>query len=93
MEEIKERTPFADQQRPKPMGAPEVLGNAEMACPNCGCGMTMVIKVRFMECKGAGVDPLLSLKKSGSGVYIARYVGCPACPWASPAILSPEVSK
>lgn len=43
-------------------------------CPNCGA------KVCEIEVKMKDV-PLLK-----GGVGMTRYFGCPACPWASPAI-------
>ncbi len=43
-------------------------------CPNCGCLQLMEIEVP--------VDN--SMLSGGSG--IGYYIGCPACPWASPMI-------
>jgi len=45
------------------------------SCPNCGAQLCMV-KVRVEQ-------PLL---KGGEG--IANYLGCPACPYASPAMVT-----
>ena len=46
----------------------------EVECPNCGCEELMQIEV-------AVDNHILS---SGSGV--GYYLGCPACPWASPML-------
>ena len=45
-------------------------------CPNCGCITTCMIEVNVTN------HPLL---RRGSGV--GTYIGCPACPWASPMII------
>lgn len=91
MSDLPERTPIPGMKRPVPVEPPTLVGNAEMACPVCGCGATFMIRVRFKECEGEGQDPLQLVKKSLNGYYVARYLGCPACPWASAAVLSPEV--
>jgi len=43
-----------------------------VTCPNCGCEQVMEINVQVEQ-------PLL---RSGRGS--GSYLGCPACPWASP---------
>lgn len=46
-------------------------------CPNCGCAQVMEITCQIKD----------SRLRSGEG--IGKYLGCPACPWASPmAIVS-----
>jgi hypothetical protein len=62
----------------EPSGTPtwvkaEPIGGHDPECPNCGawlCDVQVPMK-----------NPLL---KGGEGT--ARYLGCPACPWASPAM-------
>jgi hypothetical protein len=79
------RTPFEGQQRPKPISAPVVMEVMNEECPNCGCKHLCVIEAEFKEMEGEGESPLPLLKKAE--MYVATYAGCPACPWASPAIL------
>ena len=43
-------------------------------CPNCGCEDVMQIKLKVRA------RPLV-----GEGT--CSYLGCPACPWASPALV------
>lgn len=59
------------------VGAPRVKGPAtEMgACPHCACATLYDIVVDV-------VSPILS---SGKGIGV--YVGCPACPFASPMLM------
>jgi len=47
---------------------------ADTECPNCGCLQVMEIEVTIEN----------RLLSGGSGVGF--YIGCPACPWASPMI-------
>lgn len=44
-------------------------------CPNCGCEDVMEIEVPMKA----------ALLRGGGG--IGKYLGCPACPWASPMIV------
>lgn len=56
------------------VGSPVILNEHENdACPHCGCKRTFLIKVQV-------TSDLLG----GPGVGV--YVGCAACPWASPMI-------
>tara|TARA_B100000131_G_scaffold221323_1_gene212852 strand:- start:38931 stop:39173 length:243 start_codon:yes stop_codon:yes gene_type:complete len=48
---------------------------ADMPCPNCGCNELMEITVEMNQ-------PLL---KGGKGK--GTYIGCPACPFASPCMV------
>jgi len=48
--------------------------DAADGCPNCGCETIMEITLQVEM-------PML---KGGKGT--GRYLGCPACPWASPMI-------
>ena len=43
-----------------------------VTCANCGCEQVMVIVVKVKQ-------PLLR-----GGIGSGTYMGCPACPWASP---------
>ncbi len=43
-------------------------------CPNCGCNGIMEVEVSVNQ-------PLVG------GSATSKYLGCPACPWASPAIV------
>lgn len=44
------------------------------ACPNCGCTSIAVLQVDVVNARLIG----------GRGV--GTYMGCPACPWASPMV-------
>lgn len=50
--------------------------STRMMCPNCGCTNVMSVEV------------LVSNKLLRGGVGLASYLGCPACPWASPAMVA-----
>jgi len=50
------------------------IDGVEPECPNCGCVSVHEITVQM-------TNPLLT---AGKGV--GRYLGCPACPWASPMV-------
>jgi hypothetical protein len=45
----------------------------EVCCPNCQCETLYEIEVDVTSAGGMG---------AGTG----KYIGCPACPWASPCI-------
>ena len=56
-----------------PTGIPVAVPMAEsVACPNCGCETLMTVTVKCDQ----------ALLKGGKGV--GTYIGCPACPFASP---------
>jgi hypothetical protein len=59
---------------PDVRGAPRVkeILKDNPKCPNCGCATLALCEVDV-------VNPLL---KGGHGTGL--YMGCPACPWASP---------
>lgn len=62
---------------PKPLGAPRVLGpkiEAGFSCLNCGCETLFLIQVEV------ALDLLIGERGTST------YVGCPACPWASPTL-------
>ncbi len=48
--------------------------NAQGGCPNCGCYEVMEITIPMN-------NPLLR-----GGMGQGKYLGCPACPWASPMV-------
>ncbi len=47
------------------------------ACPNCGCKTTYEVKVEMTE---------VACLVGGKG--LGAYLGCPACPWASPMAIT-----
>lgn len=49
-------------------------------CPECRCTSTFAIEVEV-----ANPSPLLRRPDTLHKV-VGRYVGCPACPWASPMV-------
>lgn len=68
-----------------PVGKPTArfLADGELtrsppACPNCGCEQICEIKVKVRQ------------KLLAGGVGVGRYLGCPACPWASPMVIISE---
>ena len=64
----------------------EPLRGERPVCPACGCEALASIVVRLKEITFPGVPP--------GHVGVGRYLGCPACPWASPmAIVSQLVQK
>lgn len=61
-------------------GRPIVVGQAEKrACPRCFCQTvySVIVPVRVPH------TPLTDLHYT-----LARYVGCPACPWKSETVLN-----
>jgi hypothetical protein len=58
-------------------GRPRVIGKLNIRektrCPNCQCETLYEIEVNVESAGGMG---------SGTG----KYIGCPACPWASPCM-------
>lgn len=63
-------------EKPEDVGSvldiPRISGDAGLECPNCGCKQTYHIMVMVEN----------RLLKGGKGV--GNYIGCPACPYASP---------
>ena len=58
--------------------------SAAKGCPNCGCKELMSIAVAMK----------IELIRGGKGM--GTYLGCPACPWASPMLIlsdNPETFK
>jgi len=64
----------------RPAGPPvwEPAGEDAPPCPNCG-GKVCAVTVE--------VSNALLMGSKG----LCRYFGCPACPWASPAVTTTEV--
>lgn len=71
------RTPFPDQSRPRPVGKPTWKPDT-LCCPNCGSNMA------FVTCP---VEPPPMLR-APAGKAVASYYGCPACPYASAAVIT-----
>ncbi len=64
---------------PYTTGKPKVIGPAleadgPLKCPNCGCEL-FHIETELKD------YPLLK-----PGKQVGHYLGCPACPWASPMV-------
>ena len=59
--------------RPAPA---EPLNDPEAVCPHCGCTSIHQVTVR------------MKTPRMRTGEGICRYLGCPACPWASPAVIT-----
>jgi hypothetical protein len=63
---------------PKVLGAPTVVESIHgEKCPNCGCQSLFGVEVE--------VEPPSMLRRPETPhKVVGVYVGCPACPWASP---------
>lgn len=58
-------------------GAPKVTGPVEDGvCPHCHCETVYSITVDVAK------------PNDESTLGVGRYVGCPACPWASPMVMA-----
>jgi len=59
---------------PVPIGVPEwKIADKNMTCPNCGSNLCEVaVKAKMANLKG--------------GIGVCTYLGCPACPYASPSV-------
>jgi hypothetical protein len=65
---------------PKPIGAPvAVEAEGLPPCPHCGCVRTFSLTVKLE----AGPP---QLRVPEGCVPVGTYIGCPACPFASPMI-------
>ncbi len=67
-------TPYLDG-APRVKGVAKPIEGVSPVCPNCGCEILYEIEV---DLKGY---PLLK-----RGKQVGLYLGCPACPWASPML-------
>lgn len=66
----------------KANGTPRVTGQLNEQCPHCGCDRVYSIEVEI-------ADPPPTLRRPpGPHRVIGRYLGCAACPWASPMMAS-----
>lgn len=65
---------------PSVEGSPRVIKKIEEECPNCGCPEVYMVEVNLVDDKE---NARLMLLK-GSGKPTGAYIGCPACPFASP---------
>ncbi len=65
-----------------PAGTPtwEPLEEGAPTCPNCG-GKVCRVQVR------------VKMELLSGGVGLSTYLGCPACPWASPAVAMSDKSR
>jgi len=66
---------------PEVVGAPQALGKAAdlAACPNCECVNVQEVRIQIK-------NPPAQLKIPDGHVASGTYIGCPACPWASPMV-------
>jgi hypothetical protein len=71
------RTPYPGQSRPQPTGKPTWEAKPGCECPNCGCELAVV---------SCPVEPPAMLR-TPTGKAAATYFGCPACPYASAAMI------
>jgi hypothetical protein len=70
---------------PTVAGAPRVGERVPGTCPHCACGTVFGIEVEVE-------NPSPQLRRPAAPhKVIGRYVGCPACPWASPMMQSCEL--
>lgn len=60
------------------------LNDNPVFCPNCDCKTVFAIEVEMAELTFPGLEG-----RAGTG----RYLGCPACPWASPMAIVVPVPK
>lgn len=73
------RTPFPGAGRPEPVGAPTWTAEDGLGtCPHCGARLVSV---------SCPVKPPPQLR-TATGRAVARYLGCPACTYASPAMIT-----
>jgi len=70
---------------PTVTGAPRVDAELPGDCPNCKCESLYSIVVEV-----ANPSPMLRRPAEPHRV-VGRYIGCPACPWASPMMTSCEL--
>jgi hypothetical protein len=66
------------------VGAPKVVdGPMAAPCPHCGCEGVVLLKVTLET-------PHPNLRMPEGTVPVGVYSGCPACPWASPMMMTAE---
>ena len=71
---------------PEVDGAPRVLKKIKEECPNCNCPEVYMIEVDLVD--NPEHARLVLLK--GKGRPKGTYIGCPACPFASPMMTTRE---
>ena len=69
---------------PKIVGAPVIGEKLAHKCPNCGCVGLFAVEVEV-----ANPSPLLKRPERPHKI-VGRYMGCAACPWASPMMTAVE---
>ena len=66
---------------PRAIGTPVVVSEGPpQGCPNCGCKKVFQIAVT--------IEAPMFLRVPENCEACSTYIGCPACPWASPALTS-----
>jgi hypothetical protein len=66
--------------KPEVKGAPKVKAQIEEACPNCGCSPVFSIEVEVAN------PPTQINRPAYAHRVVGMYIGCAACPWASPML-------
>jgi hypothetical protein len=72
---------------PKVVGVPVIGEKLSAKCPHCGCVGLFAVEVEV-----ANPSPLLKRPEWPHKV-VGRYMGCAACPWASPMMTSVVLSE
>ncbi len=72
------------------LGTPELVDtkSTKIACPNCACKDTFAVKIRINNVSSKAPSVKLLRGVTNGGVVYGNYVGCPACPWASPMMMT-----
>lgn len=79
---------YFNQKRPVPMEPPTIREESGESCPHCGCKRTFIIQIKFKKTEGEGMDPISMVKTDNPDpTFLAVYLGCPACTFASPAMI------
>jgi len=65
---------------PKVIGTPKLHDRVPGDCPHCHCDTLFRIEVE--------VEPPPLLRRPADHKAVGTYIGCPACPWASPMMIS-----
>lgn len=72
---------------PQVVGFPVVVEKLNSKCPRCGCQTMFGIEVEI------GNPPVTLRRPSEPHRVIGFYIGCPACPYASPMATSARLVK
>jgi len=70
-------------QSPTPDGPAEMVSTIDLQCPNCDSQTLFMLRVKL---KDEGSAQLLK----GSRSPVGEYIGCAACPYASPMVMRRE---